>query len=104
GRCSDPDGPAREAGSHWVFLSGAAVGMTQSPGLWTWVVRGLTLKWTDDRVAQSVEQRTSRECSPREPRAGRNRTATSGCRSMLGRPESPAATTTAGDGKRHGRQ
>jgi hypothetical protein len=47
-----------------------------------------------DRVAQSVEQRTSEAMSvASEPRAGRDGTATSECRSMLGRPESPSTTT-----------
>ena len=37
-----------------------------------------------------------------EPRAGRNGTATSECRSMLGRPESRAHHNVAGNGKRDG--
>ena len=39
-----------------------------------------------------------------EPRAGRNRTATSGCRKLLGRPESPRHHNVAGNGGREGRK
>ena len=57
-----------------------------------------------DRVAQSVEQRTSDEVENRnqEPRAGRSGTATSECRSMLERPESRLHHSVAGNGKRDG--
>ncbi len=60
----------------------------------------LTLEGQNDRVAQSVEQRTL--SGSKEPHAGRSGTALSECRSMLGRPESCLHHNVAGNGERDG--
>jgi hypothetical protein len=71
-----------------------------STEVWTRAFRRLNLEGTKDRVAQSVEQRTS--SGQTEPRAGRSGTAMSECRSMLERPQSRAHHNVAGNSERDG--